>query len=88
VVSVSRFPVSTEGAAKVIGNATVARTLTDGGYQIEVVAQLDLDPKNPSGYKWDLSSGPAVELTSGTIASALGTIESKAPITFILPILQ
>jgi len=88
VVSVSQFPVSTEGAAKIIGNATVAHTLTDGGYQIEVVAQLDLDSQNPSGYKWDLSSGPAVELTSGTVASALGTIETKAPITFVLPILK
>ncbi|HEY2379667.1 MAG TPA: NHLP bacteriocin system secretion protein [Terriglobia bacterium] len=88
VTSVSRFPVSTEGAAKVVGNATVARTLTDGGYQIAVIAQLDVDPKNPSGYKWDLTSGPATELTSGTIAAALGTIETRAPITFIIPMLQ
>jgi HlyD family secretion protein len=88
VVSVSRFPVSTDGAAKVIGNATVAHTLTDGGYQIEVIAQLDADPKSPSGYKWDLSNGPAAVLTSGTVAAALGTIESRAPITFILPILK
>jgi HlyD family secretion protein len=88
VTSVSRFPVSTEGAAKVVGNTAVARTLTEGGYQIEVIAELDVDPKSPSGYKWDMSSGPAIELTSGTIASALGNIETRAPITFILPILQ
>lgn len=88
VISVSRFPVSTEGAAKVLGNAALARTLTQGGHNIEVVAELEVDPENPSGYKWDLSNGPEIEMTSGTIASALAPIEIRAPITFILPILK
>lgn len=88
VTTVSRFPVSTEGAAKIVGNATLARTLTQDGYQIEVLAELVADPGSPSGYKWDSSAGPEIELTSGTIASVLAKIETRAPITFILPILR
>jgi HlyD family secretion protein len=88
ITSVSRFPVSPEGAAKVVGNSNLARTLTQDGHQIEVLAELLKDDATFSGYKWDLTSGPEIELTAGTIASALADIETRSPITFVIPILR
>ena len=88
VASVSNYPVTAEGAAVVVGNASVAASLTKDGHQIEVFAELELDPDSPSGFRWDLSDGPALEVTSGTIATALVNLEDRPPLTFIVPILQ
>lgn len=88
VTSVSRFAVSAEGAAKVVGNLSVARALTQDGRQIEVFAELLKDAETFSGYQWDLTDGPAIAVTSGTIASALATLEERAPVTFVIPILR
>ncbi len=88
ISAVSKFPVSPEGAAKVVGNANLARTLTKDGHQIEVFADLLKDSSTFSGYRWDLTNGPEAELTSGTIATALADLETRAPITFVVPILK
>jgi HlyD family secretion protein len=88
VTSVSRFPISPEGAAKVVGNANLARTLTQDGHQIEVFADLLKDNTTFSGYQWDLTNGPEVALTAGTIASAWVDIETRSPLTFVIPILR
>ncbi len=88
VRSVSNFPVSREAASKIVGNASVAEFLTKDGHQIEVFAELLRDNVSFTGYQWDLSDGPEIEVTSGTIASAIINIEEKPPLTFIIPILR
>ncbi|MGE3775921.1 MAG: NHLP bacteriocin system secretion protein, partial [Pirellulaceae bacterium] len=87
VISVSSHVVSAEGAAKTVGNASVAAALTKDGHQIEVFARLIPDPSG-TGYAWDISDGPEAEMTFGTIASALVNLEERPPISFVIPILQ
>jgi HlyD family secretion protein len=89
VVNVSALPVTMEGAVSVIGNPEIVKTLVDpAAAMIEVSAELAADPKTPSGFQWSSSQGPTAQITPGTTATALITLEERAPITFILPFLK
>jgi len=88
VLSVSPFPVTTEAVTNVVGNAEVAQLLSAGGSKIEVFAELTQDPSSPTGYKWTSGKGPDVKITAGTTGAVRATVESRRPITFIIPILR
>ena len=77
------------GAASVVGNPELADQLIgqEGG-KIEVVARLNSDPSTFSGYQWSSSDGPDLQLTLGTTTTARVSVEERAPITFLLPILR
>ena len=89
VESVSAFPVTMQGAVATIGNEAVAESLISADQPaIEVVTALNLNPETFSGYDWSSSAGPALKLTAGTTANARASVEERAPITFVLPILR
>lgn len=89
VTFVSAFPITKESAAGLIGNAELADALISQGGQMQVVAQLTLDPSTFSGYAWSSSQGPKYQkISSGTTTSVSVTLEEKAPITFVFPIFQ
>jgi HlyD family secretion protein len=88
VTEVSSYPVTADGAATVIGNASVARSLTKDHHQIEIYARLTLDDDTDTGYEWDISDGPAMKITTGTIATAFVDVKNRPPLTFVLPVLR
>lgn len=88
VSDVSAFPVTKEGALSVVGNPEVVQGLLSSGAQIQVSAQLQPDATTESGYKWSSSRGPQMKVTSGTTTTVRATVEERAPITFVLPILR
>ena len=88
MTEVSPYPVTTAGVATIVGNASVAASLTAGNHQIEVFARLLKDEDTRSGYQWDLSEGPDLEITPGTVGSALVDLRERPPITFVIPILR
>ncbi len=89
IMEVTPFPVTSEGASSVVGNSEVVqKILGEGGGKIEVSAQMQLDPKTTSGYKWSSSSGPELEISPGTTTTVRVTVERRKPITFVLPILR
>lgn len=88
VVTVSPFPVTTDAVTNVVGNAEVAQTLSAGGSKIEVFAELRADPSSRTGYKWTSGNGPDIKITAGTTGGVRATVESRRPITFIIPILR
>ncbi|MBR8833672.1 MAG: NHLP bacteriocin system secretion protein [Stigonema ocellatum SAG 48.90 = DSM 106950] len=89
ITEVSRFPVTSEGATSVVGNPEmVQKIMGEGGGKIEATAQLQLDLKTASGYKWSSSSGPQLEISPGTTTTVRVTVEERSPITFVLPILR
>ncbi|QSV54992.1 MAG: NHLP bacteriocin system secretion protein [Dolichospermum sp. UKL201] len=89
ITSVSALPITKEGANSLIGNSEVVTSLIGSeGAAIQVNAELIVDPNNISGYKWSSSKGPESKITSGTTASVRVTVEERAPITFVLPILR
>jgi HlyD family secretion protein len=89
IINVSPFPVTKEGATSLIGNPEVVMSLIgQNGAAIQVNADLIKDSSTISGYKWSSSKGPESEITTGTTTSVRVTIEQRAPITFVLPILK
>ena len=89
ITKVSSFPVTSEGASSVVGNPEIVQKLMDReGGKIEAIAQLKLDSKTFSGYKWSSSQGPQLEISSGTTTTVRVTVEERSPITFVLPILK
>jgi len=89
VTAVSPTPVTKEGAVGTIGNAEVVQNLMPDGVYIEVQARLERDTTTASGYKWSSSRGPDnIRITSGLTNSARVTIEGRAPITYLLPIMR
>jgi HlyD family secretion protein len=88
VVSVSRLPVTREGAVNTIGNPEIVAALLGEGAYVEVTVQLETDPSTASGYRWSSSRGPELKMTSGTTTMARVTVESRAPITYLIPILR
>ncbi|MEH1844451.1 MAG: NHLP bacteriocin system secretion protein [Nostoc sp.] len=88
VTDVSAFPVTKESALSVVGNAEFVQALMSQGPQIQVTAQLQPDASTFSGYKWSSSIGPQLQITSGTTTTVQVTVEERAPITFVLPLLK
>jgi HlyD family secretion protein len=83
----SKFPITRQGATTMVGNSEIAEILTEGGGMIEVEAELDRDPDSFSGYRWT-SKGPELKFSAGTTSSVRVTVENRAPITYVLPILK
>ena len=88
VTKVSPLPVTREGAQSVVGNSDVVQTLMSGGAYIEVTARLETDPATFSGYRWSSSRGPNLKMSSGLTHLSRVTVEGRAPITYLLPILR
>jgi HlyD family secretion protein len=89
ITDVSALPITKEGAVSIIGNAEVVASLIgQNGAVIQVNADLINDNSTFSNYKWSSSKGPESKVTPGTTTSVRVTIEERAPITFVLPILQ
>jgi HlyD family secretion protein len=88
VTAVSPIPVTKEGAVSTIGNAEAVQSLMPDGVFIEVRACLERDAATPSGYKWSSSQGPPIQITAGLTHSTRVTVEGRAPVTYLLPILR
>ncbi len=88
VRSVSAFPVTKAGMARLIGHADVVDTLLAQGPSIEVAADLIPSASSKSQYQWSSSRGPALPITSGTTTAGHVVVEQRAPITYVLPFLR
>jgi HlyD family secretion protein len=88
VSSVSPVAVTKEGAASTLGNAEVVQNLMPEGGYIEVRAKLEPDLSTASGYRWSSSRGPDVKVSAGLTHSTRVTIEGRAPVTYLLPVLR
>ena len=88
VVSVSALPVTAEGARAILGSSEIVQSLLAGEPRVEVIAALDRDPNTFSHFRWSSSGGPAMPITPGLTSSMRVTVESRAPITYVLPFLK
>jgi HlyD family secretion protein len=88
VTDISAFPVTKEGVNRLIGNPEVTQALLAKGPQIQVFANLQPDMSTYSKFKWSSSQGPQLKVSAGTSTTVRVTVEERAPITFVLPILR
>ncbi len=88
VTSVAVFPSTTVGMMRILNNEEVVKTLLGGGAPIEIYADLIIDEKTVSGYKWSSSSGPPVKVYSGTMCSADVIVSEQPPIGLVIPLFK
>lgn len=88
VESASAYPVTPEGLRRVLRNQKLIQELTGESAPIEVRVELVPDPDTPSGFKWSSSQGPPTKIYSGTICTAHVTVETKKPISYVLPLVR
>jgi HlyD family secretion protein len=89
VVSVSGYPASREGAVAFTGNADLADAImSKGDSYLEVLVDLDPDNRSYSGFRWTGSTGPHLKVSTGTTSSSRVTVESRSPISYLVPFLR
>lgn len=82
VTAVSTPPLMTLEMARQAGATTLQQDA------IEVLAELERDPSNPSGYRWSSLGGAGTSLSPGITTTARIIVEQKAPITVVFPFLK
>lgn len=93
VQNVTPFPVTLQDMSTIIGNQNLAESLAEnlapsgGRAPVQVFAELEPD-NTKSGYKWSSSSGPDIQLTSGTTVQVRVKVGEVAPISYVIPILK
>ena len=88
VRAVAQYPATEAGMLSLFNNAALVRELTRNGPPIAVEVELVRDASTRSGYTWSSKTGADVELSSGTLASGTFVVESKRPITLLIPLLR
>lgn len=87
VTEVSPLSVTQQAMTSLVGNPEMLKGLMGEGGQIAVYTDLKPDA-TASGYQWSSSKGPAQKITQGTPTTVRITLESRAPITYVLPFLK
>jgi len=87
---VESFPSTRRGMMRVLHNEQLVDAfLTEtAGTPIAVRAELELDGRTPSGFRWSSGKGPDLNLTSGTRCVAYVTTRTQRPIGLVLPVLD
>jgi HlyD family secretion protein len=85
VKSVSLFPSTPEGMARVLRNDQLVKELSQRGSPIEVTADLLLDPGTRSGFKWSSPQGPPIGIFSGTLCTGSIVVDRKRPVEYVIP---
>jgi HlyD family secretion protein len=85
VVWAAEFPSTSRGMVRVLGNEALVERLMKEGPPIQVNVALDRDPSTPTGYRWSSSTGPSVEISSGTLASGSVIVRQERPIHLVIP---
>lgn len=88
VKTISAYPMTQQGAASLIGNPDILPGVMSEGPQIAVFTEPQTDESTSSGYRWSSSKGSEQKITPGTTTTVCITVEERAPITFVLPILK
>ena len=88
VTYVSDFPTTSRAIQRTLRNPELVAALSRGDAPYEIRADLQLDPATVSGYKWSSSSGPPVDILTGTLCGARITIERRRPVEMLIPLFR
>lgn len=88
VTYVSDFPTTSRAIQRTLRNPELVAALSRGDAPYEVRVDLRLDPSTASGYRWSSSSGPPIEILTGTLCGALITVDRRRPIDLVIPMVR
>ena len=85
VVSAAKFPITLQELAGRLQNQDLAQQLAAGGPKLQILVELRPDPKSTSGYQWTASTGPSLQLYSGTPCQGRIIVATHRPIHLVFP---
>jgi HlyD family secretion protein len=85
VVRVSEFPATAPGMMRLLSNQALVTRLMEQGPPIQVNVALKRDPSTPSGFAWSSSTGPDLQISSGTLAQGSVIVREDRPIHLLIP---
>ncbi|MDH6233111.1 HlyD family secretion protein [Mesorhizobium soli] len=88
ILSVSEFPSTPEGMQAVLQNDVLVTRFAKEGAPFAAVVELERDETTASGYRWSGGTGASAELSAGTTGTAKVTVDSRTPVSFLLPLLR
>jgi HlyD family secretion protein len=89
LISASILPVTAQGAATTLGNNEIVSNIVGSrGGKIEARIAMERDLSTYSGYRWTSGKGPKVKLTPGKSVHVKIRLKERAPITFLIPMLE
>ncbi len=88
VTWVAEFPSSARGMIRLLGNEALVTRLMAEGPPIQVNVSLERDPATPTGFRWSSSQGPAVKISSGTLAEGSVIVREDRPISLLIPTIR
>lgn len=88
VTYVSDYPATSRGMLRILKNDKLLTALVGDDSPYEVHADLLVDERTFSGYRWSSSQGPPLKIQSGTRAAAYITVDSRRPIDMVVPLLR
>lgn len=88
VIWVSEFPSTSRGMQRLLANEELVARLTAEGPPIQIDVRLHQDPSTPTGFRWSSSTGPEIEITSGTLADGSIIVRRDRPLALVIPTLR
>ncbi len=88
VTKVSQASITQAGAVHLVGNPSILPTLMEEGKAYIVVSTRLEQGSEPGKYRWTSSKGPNQQITDGTTTTVNITIEERAPISYVIPLLK
>jgi HlyD family secretion protein len=88
VATISAFPVTPQGMAAVLHNDALVKRFSEEGAPYAVLVRLQRNPAAFGGYRWSAGRGPAVRLSTGTLARAEVTTREQPPIELVVPFMR
>ena len=86
VTQVSEFPSTKLAMLATLQDDRLVQQFSSEGAPFALRIDLIADPANPSGYRWANGQGPAISLSSGTLADGEVVVRRQAPISLIIPL--
>jgi HlyD family secretion protein len=84
IQTVSDFAATPEELQRTLNNQQLAQKFSETS-PFEVVVEPDLEPHNPSGFRWTSSQGPPLSIGSGTFCTVQVIVEQRRPISYVIP---
>jgi HlyD family secretion protein len=81
----AEFPSTQRGMVRLLGNEALVERLMKEGPPIQINVSLVRDAKTPTGYRWSSSTGPNVQISSGTLATGSVVVRQERPIDLVIP---
>ena len=85
VLKVSEYPSTFQGMLRTLGNEELIKSFLTQGPPIAITIIPEIDSTTYSGFKWSSIFGPEQEIRSGTLCSSKVIVETKRPISLLIP---